>query len=394
MGHYFLFNGLFSTNDINYLVNGISSWNCRSHVQIRRWGNFDDAICINPYFWIMRIKPTWNNSVKKEVVFQILLHIMLFIFFSFDRHNHEIQNFHIAYFINYAIGAFIINYVLLPRFFYRKKYLPFFILLILVIAYVILIEEFILEKIYFASSRGQGFPGLFYTLLEVMPLITILCGFKFAWDAMKKQREVDMLSAMVKESELQYLKSQINPHFLFNNLNNLYSYAIEMSPKTPSIILELSSVLRYMLYDCKEDFVSLTKEIAHLKNFTQLSELQIENRGKVTFQTKNIGTGFQIAPLILSVFVENAFKHSTASQSEGIAIDISIAVTDAGLLLFECVNSFRPTTNTDDLSNGIGLENVKKRLEIIYPNAHNLSISETDTLYSVRLEMQLKQETK
>jgi sensor histidine kinase YesM len=380
----------FSVNDKNNTANNISACNCRSDGQICRWGNFVQPLLIKPYFWIMAAKPTWSKNVAQEVFFQILLHVVLFLFFSFNRHNHEIQDFQIAYFINYALGAFVINYLLLPRFFYRKKYLMFLISLVLVVAFVIALEEFVFEKIYFANSRGQRFPGLFFTLLEVMPLITILCGFKFAWDASKKQREVDTLSAMVKESELQYLKSQINPHFLFNNLNNLYSYAIAMSPKTPSIILELSSVLRYMLYDCKEAFVPLPKEIEHLKNFIQLSELQIENRGKVEFNAENLGSGYQIAPLILNVFVENAFKHSTASQSEDISIKVNLNVTGTGTLEFACVNSFRHLTNTDDLSNGIGLQNVKKRLQLIYPDAHTLSIQETDSLYSVNLKIELK----
>ncbi len=338
----------------------------------------------------MKGKILWNRSVSTEVLFQVLLHVVLFLFFSFDKHNPQIQTFQIAFFVNYGIGAFIINYVLLPRFFYRKKYFLFFIFVILIIATIIFIEEFVLERIFFPDTRGKHFPGIIYSLLDVMPIIIILTGFKFAWDASKKQREVEALSAMVKESELQYLKSQINPHFLFNNLNNLYSYAIDNSPKTPSIILELSSVLRYMLYDCKEDFVPLAKEIEHLKNFTQLSELQIENRGKVEFNAENIESGYQIAPLILNVFVENAFKHSTASQSEDISIKVRINVTHDGRLQFECINSFRPLTNTNDLSNGIGLQNVKKRLNIIYPDLHTLYIKETDSLYSVKLDMQLK----
>ena len=222
----------------------------------------------------------------------------------------------------------------------------------------------------------------------------ILAGFKFAWDASIKQREVEELRTSVKESELQFLKSQINPHFLFNNLNNLYSYAIEQSPKTPSIILELSSVLRYMLYDCKEDFVVLRKEIEHLKNFTQLNELQIEHRGKVIFETDHIPAGYLIAPLILNVFIENAFKHSTASQSEGIFINIYIKLDKDGLLDFECKNSFRPITNTDNLSNGIGLENVKKRLQLLYHDAHTLQIKDTNNLYTVRLKMNLKSDLK
>ena len=330
------------------------------------------------------------SSVSKEVFFQVLLHVVLFLFFSFDKNSPKIQFHQVVIFMNYALGAFIINYLLLPRFYYRKKYTSFFVTLAIVVTSIICIEEFIIEKIYFPDTRGMYFHGVFYSLLDVMPIITILCGFKFAWDASKKQHEVDELRASVKDSELQFLKSQINPHFLFNNLNNLYSYAIDNSPKTPSIILELSSVLRYMLYDCKEDFVPLAKEVEHLKNFTQLSELQIEDRGKVTFNAENIGGEHQIAPLILLVFIENAFKHSTASQSEDIDIDVTINVNDQGRLYFKCLNSFRPVTNTDDLSHGIGLLNVKKRLEIIYPDAHELTIQESDTMFSVQLEIQLK----
>ena len=331
----------------------------------------------------------WKKGVSAEVFFQVLLHVVLFLFFSFDKNQPRIQVYQIAFFMNYAIGAFIINYILLPRFFYRKKYMPFFIFVILIVASIILMEEFVLERLYFPDTRGKHFPGIIYSLLDVMPIIIILTGFKFGWDASKKQNELETLRTIAKESELQYLKSQINPHFLFNNLNNLYSYAIAKSPKTPSIILELSSVLRYMLYDCKENFVPLSKEIEHLKSFMQLSELQVENRGSVDFQLGDINSDYQIAPLILSVFVENAFKHSTASQSEDISINVKLNVTENGILEFECVNSFRTQANTDDLSNGIGLKNVKKRLQIIYPNAHSLSIQETDVLYSVVLNIEL-----
>ena len=295
-------------------------------------------------------------------------------------------------FLNYAFGAFVINYILLPRFFYTKKYLLFFLSVTVIITANIMIEEMVLEVIYYPDTRGKHFPGIVFSLLDVMPVIMILSGFKFAWDASKKQLEVDELRSSVKESELQFLKSQINPHFLFNNLNNLYSYAMVQSAKTPSIILELSSVLRYMLYDCKEQYVALHKEIEHLKNFTKLNELQIEERGTVSFETKNIKSGYRIAPLILTVFIENAFKHSTASQSKDITVDVAIKVTDSGMLEFECRNSFQQLTNVDNLSSGIGLQNVKKRLQLLYPDAHELAIQVIDDLFTVHLKMQLKKD--
>ncbi|MEX0290726.1 MAG: sensor histidine kinase [Flavobacteriaceae bacterium] len=338
----------------------------------------------------MTARQTFLGGVSKEIIFQLVLHIVLFLFFSFDRNEPHIHPFKVVAFINYAIGALVINYVLLPHFFYRKKYLQFFVSLAVVVAIIIVVEEFVLERIYYPDTRGKRFPGVFYSLLDVMPVITILAGFKFAWDAATKQREVEKLRSSVQESELQFLKSQINPHFLFNNLNNLYSYAMVQSPKTPSIILELSSVLRYMLYDCKEKYVPLQKEIAHLKNFTKLNELQIEDRGTVNFRTENVKSGFKIAPLILIVFVENAFKHSTASQSEGIFIDIDVKVSEDGVLNFECRNSYETLANTESISKGIGLQNVKKRLELLYPDAHELHFEDQNNVYYMHLKMQLK----
>ncbi|WP_252734365.1 sensor histidine kinase [Arenibacter algicola] len=326
---------------------------------------------------------------RKELFFQVVLHILVLLFYSFDKNNPGITFAQLVFFLVYTVFAAFITYFLMPRFLYRKKYWQFLGLVVLVLFGVIWAEELLELVFYPGTKRARIVPGIYYAVFDVLPVIGILSGFKFAWDAISSQSEVEKLKMSAQENELQFLKSQINPHFLFNNLNNLYSYAIDNSPKTPTIILELSSVLRYMLYDCKEKYVPLTKEIEHLKNYTQLSELQIENRGTVDFKTDIIGSGYRIAPLILTVFVENSFKHSTASQSEDIFISVDIQVSENGLLQFECSNSFRRETNTDDLSHGIGLQNVKKRLGLIYPGAHSLSIEETDTTYSVKLNIDL-----
>ncbi len=328
----------------------------------------------------------WSS---KEVIFQIVLHALVFIFYSMERDQTSIPTYKFAFFLNYAIAAFFINYFLLPRFYYQKKTIPFFVLVLITLIGIILVEEFILEKIFFTGGRANTFGGVLLTLSQVLPTIAMLSGFKFGWDALGKQREVDQLKTVAKESELQFLKSQINPHFLFNNLNNLYSYAIAQSPKTPEIILELSGLLRYMLYECQANYVSLTKEVEHLENFINLSEMQIEERGKVNFSSQNIQAGYQIAPLILVVFIENAFKHSTASQSDNISIKVNVKLLDTGTLEFICKNSFLPQSNTDSLSQGIGLENVKKRLDLIYPNAHQLNIQNNDNIYGVRLSIDL-----
>lgn len=327
---------------------------------------------------------------KRELAFQLVLLVLVFLFYSFDGENPGFQWHQVAFFSTYIIAAGLIGYWLMPRFLYHKKYWYFLGYVVLIITGLIVLEELVLEQIFFpGSNRAKRFPGVFYSLLDVLPIITILSGFKFGWDALQKQQQIEVLKGTVQESELQFLRSQINPHFLFNNLNNLYSHALEGSHKTPEIILELSGLLRYMLYECKEKFVPLEKEVEQLNNFIKLNKLQIENRGAVLFDTLGVKKGYKIAPLILIVFIENAFKHSQAGQTENIEIEIKMQMKE-NILLFNCANNYRSTQGLGSVATGIGLKNVKKRLQLIYPDKHNLQILEDQNRYQVSLSMELE----
>jgi len=329
-------------------------------------------------------------SRYREIIFQLVLHLLVFLFYSFDKREPRIEFHQLAFFANYAIAAALINYLFLPQFLYKKKYLHFLLFASLTIIGVMVMEELVLEQIYFPDTRGRSFPGFFFTLLGILPVIVILVGVKFGWDALEKQKEVESLRVAVKESQLQFLSSQINPHFLFNNLNNLYAYAIEQSPRTPEIILELSSVLRYMLYATRERYVRLGQELEQLEQFIRLSELQIEGRGEVSYEFSGQGSDLRIAPLILIVFIENAFKHSQSSMAQNIHIDTGVKIVENGTLKFWCHNSYGEETNTEDLSRGIGLENVKKRLALLYPDLHTLSIEKSEGEYKVELLLTLR----
>ncbi|TKG93832.1 histidine kinase [Puteibacter caeruleilacunae] len=326
------------------------------------------------------------KTIYKELLFQVVMMILLFLLVAFDKkhpHFHWEETF---FLLNYFLMALIVNYFLLPRYYYKRKFGLFAVGFCMVVMLGIVIEEFVLEQIFFPESRGTAFYFL-RSLLDVLPLILILVASKFVWDATVNQFKVEHMDRMMAESKLNYLKQQINPHFLFNNLNNLYSYAIENSPKTPQIILELSSLLRYMLYDCKENSVSLRKELEHLNSFIKLNELQLEGKGGVTYET-DIESDFYIAPMILIVFVENAFKYSLASQTEEIYIDISVEMRD-GRLKFYCENSFDDEVNLKDIAGGIGLQNVQSRLDLQYPDAYELKTHESENRYIVELLINL-----
>lgn len=269
--------------------------------------------------------------------------------------------------------------------------MAFFVSFLVLIAITIAIEELVIEKIYFPDTRGKRFRGVFYGLLDVLPIIFILSSFKYAWDTIQKMGQLEDMKVSLVENELKFLKSQVNPHFLFNNLNNLYAYALENSPKTPQIILELSAVLRYMLYDCQEKYVPLNNEIKHLQDFTKLNELQIEERGEIELDVKsNIDPDYQLAPLILIVFIENAFKHSTSSQDKEINISIAVELNEEGILHFTCSNSYVELSNHEMLKGGIGLDNVRKRLAYLYPDTHDLEIKEREGVFSVDLKLKLE----
>lgn len=327
---------------------------------------------------------------RKELFFQIILHVLVFLFYSFDRDDPGFKLYQLVFFLTYAVAAAFIGYLLMPQFLYRKRYWQFFVWVSVVFIALLVLEEMVLEQIFFAGTqRAETFPGIFFSLVGVVPVIAILTGFKFGWDALQKQEQIEALQLTVQESELQFLRSQINPHFLFNNLNNLYAHALEGSEKTPGIILELSGMLRYMLYECKERFVPLQKEIEHLQNFIKLNQLQIEGRGSVSFESQISGSGHKIAPLILIVFIENAFKHSQAGQTEDISIQIDLKM-EGDILHFTCVNNYVPTESMESLSQGIGLANVQKRLELLYPKKHELNIIDSPNRYEVQVSLELQ----
>ena len=367
------------TNRIKYVVRGI---NTKSVANLYLYLSFNALK-------MMKIQYKWS----KELLFQLVLIVIVFLFYSFDYNDPLIEGHEIVFYLTYVSAAMVVNYVLLDRFLYKKNYIGFFFWFFVLISIMIVIEEGVLEKIYYPDTRGKRIQNIFFNLLDVLPPIIILSGFKFAWDAVIKQKELDEIKLKAQEGELQLLKSQINPHFLFNNLNNLYAHAIENSSKTPEIILALSDFLRYTLYECKARYVSINKEIEQLENFIHLNEMHLEGRGKVSFSSDIKGAGFQIAPLLLMVFIENAFKHSTSSQSDSIEINIFLAVNNEGLLSFECRNSFQEQSNTENLSKGIGLKNVKKRLNLLYPKQHSLKTTCEKELFKVYLEIQLNQLT-
>jgi LytS/YehU family sensor histidine kinase len=186
-------------------------------------------------------------------------------------------------------------------------------------------------------------------------------------------------------AELAFLKSQINPHFLFNSLNNIYSLAYQKAEKTPEAILKLSEIMRYMLYESNVDKVALSDEIRYLQNYIELQKLRFKDHIHIKFEIIGDLFGLKITPLILISFVENAFKHGIATD-----IDVPISITlnlSQGKLFFQVVN--KKSEMNKDMTGGIGLSNVKRRLELLYKGQYNLNIDDKNDIYRCELNLNL-----
>ncbi|MEJ7767643.1 MAG: histidine kinase [Chitinophagaceae bacterium] len=202
------------------------------------------------------------------------------------------------------------------------------------------------------------------------------------------------VSAATSKSELHLLQSQLSPHFLFNTLNNLYGLSITQHEKLPVLLLKLSELLRYSVYDANEMFVPLKDEMAYINNYIDFEKLRIGDRLVLTTDLEHItNTEIKIAPMLLIVFIENAFKHSKNTADQQIFIEIGLK-TWGNSILFSIKNSYSKPKEPEtviDKSSGFGLTSVSKRLELLYHLAHEMSVLNDDKHYKVMLQLKMKQ---
>ena len=206
----------------------------------------------------------------------------------------------------------------------------------------------------------------------------------FELEARRKELENQQLT-----SELQFLKAQINPHFLFNTLNNLYYLAVNQSERTPGVISELSGMMRYMLYDSNHPRVPLEKEIAYIESYLSLERLRLEDEVPITFEVKGAIASREIAPLILITFLENAFKHGVSSSVREAFVTVCLEVIGNDCR-YRVTNAVLPVeSKTHNEKSGIGLQNVRRRLALSYPDRHTLTITNAGGRHTVDLLLKL-----
>lgn len=286
---------------------------------------------------------------------------------------------------------------LMPRYFKHKKVtkllvLSLIYLILLAGGYAFVMKVFLnhmLVPIHFNFS--WNYTDLQYNRFYIA-LLGLLGGgaLKMALDRVNTQRRLNEMEKANSLAELTYLKAQLNPHFLFNSLNNLYTQLDFDLPQAKVTLVTIADLLRYQLYECSADFVPLSKELIHLENYFNLQRIRTE--ATTVLNIKADSKDLTISPLLLMPFVENAFKHVSDDDNRENIIQIDIQLTD-GKLYFYCMNTTpvqEQLSNTYD-SAGIGLQNVRQRLELLYSNKYELTTNELDNKYFIHLHLILHQ---
>ncbi len=291
--------------------------------------------------------------------------------------------------------------VLLPRFYFQKKQLTYLLLSILLVMAVLFFVHWdaspwaeyfnsIRHKKSGGSRSGSMWKSMRFISLA-MPYVTSWIGsslIAIAAFANRKEKEMIALKNEKLAAEMKFLKSQTNPHFLFNTLNNIYSLTVIKSDAAPENLLKLSDILRYMLYDCKAEKVPLSKEIEYIRNYIDLKLLKDSEGLNVKLDLDESQPNLMIAPLLFIPFIENAFKHSKIEDLKNGWIEIQLQ-RPGNELIFTVKNSLPTKKYTKDGTGGIGLENVKRQLELTYPNKHDLTIQANEENFEVQLKLQL-----
>lgn len=279
---------------------------------------------------------------------------------------------------------FYFGYFLTPYLFKRQKR-KLFIIIAIVFGTLFPIVMSIMDDGFRPSAILQSV--FLFAFLNIFLILGVSFRSIFGW--IEQKRLHDQLEQQKLRSELSLLKIQLNPHFLFNTLHNIDTLIYDNQDKASKSLVKLSDIMRYMLNDANSDFVNMEQEIQHLENYLALEKLRLKNEIFLNYNLTGDYKKLKIAPMIMIPFVENAFKHSVDSSNEnGIKIFITF---ENNKLNFICENLFDKDDTDKDKGHGIGLETVKKRLELIYKNKYKLSVNSENSVFKVNLEIELNE---
>lgn len=350
-------------------------------------------------------------STKTHIVLKLIARIathmvfwtaVLLFFTYFFGYGSDIEGFGLSFALFLLPITIAITYVsiynLIPNFLLKKRYTKFIlysIYTIIISAYLISISIFY-GLIYLSEAKFSQMSitskNVIFILVGVYLVVLMVSVFKLLRLQVKATETSSALEQKIlatqlklKEQELQYLKMQIQPHFLFNTLNTMYGFALKKADETPEMILKLSNLLDYLLYQVDKPFVMLSEEIKHLEDYLELENMRFRDTLSIQFEKDIDNENLQVAPMLFLPFVENSFKHGSIIDGK-LKIQINLKTKD-NTIYFSVENSANDTANHHG---GIGLTNIKKRLNLLYKNNHDLQIEQHPNAFKIDLTLHIK----
>jgi sensor histidine kinase YesM len=342
-------------------------------------------------YWIKIIQ----NRILYHLSFWLIAFVVLIQLFKVSATVDKIDYIYTSIFqFTLMIAVYINLLFLIPKYLSSKKILSYILYLVVVMFSCSFFNVILFEKLIDYILPGYYFIS-YYSFLDILKyfciflLFTTLLKLSKEWFQLieSKNKLIEAEKEKVK-IELKALRSQVNPHFLFNSLNVLYSLALKSSEKTPETILKLSDILRYVIYDSNKETVSIKSEVELINNYLSLQKHRVESSSNIRFEP-NIQDEVQIAPMLLLPLVENSFKHGVKGDILNTYVKINIFASKRAIK-FEIENNKGKNDNpTDESDGGIGLTNIKKRLDLLYSGKHQFVIQEDDKKFNILLKIEL-----
>jgi sensor histidine kinase YesM len=340
----------------------------------------------------MQLKEIYTSRVVQHIAFWIAMVLLYTVNYTLGPGTHPRRYIDaVIYLPGHILFAYIQMYRLVPRYLLKRKYKLYVLYSFLFITVSIFYAHFVatsmmLWKMKVFTSFPKYLISYGRSAFSLLPSAGLAVAIKLFKEWFRQRNNALRAENEKVRIELESLRSQIHPHFLFNTLNNLYSLTLTSSASASIVVVHLSDLLRYMLYECKDHEVPVDKELQMLKKYIELEKLRYGNRLDVGFTINGSTDGLSIAPLLLLPFVENSFKHGVSEQIDQSWISIHIHI-QGNRFTIQISNS--RIEQTEFIYGGLGMENVRKRLKLLYPDAFELKITEEPEIYIVRLELTL-----
>ena len=343
-----------------------------------------------------------SDNLSNKAYKKILIHIVIWVAFIAANllqsyYDRQVFPSKLLVVLGFAIVLFYFNYFyLVPKFLLQKNTFLYIVLIIILIFVSIFIGNLFHDNAP-PENLPQDFPRpdrrgpfhfvYFFPMLFNLAIVVIGTSIRIYEEWNKNERKRHEIEAQKKTTELNFLKNQLNPHFLFNSLNSIYALTNKKSNDAPEAVITLSELMRYMLYKTDNDFVLLKDEFEYIQNYLKLQRLRIVNNENVTLNIHGNVSNQKIRPLLLISFIENAFKHGTDFMGNT-EVRIVMTITN-NKLEFSCIN-LKGNNKKVKKDSGIGFPNTKERLDLLYPDKYTLDVKEDDNRYYVTLILDLE----